>query len=40
MVLEVKWLGSEAGYSPPSGAKVNVELYLHSPIQLHGIEHN
>jgi hypothetical protein len=37
--LGVKLLGQEADHSPPSGADVKeyVELYLHSPIRLHGI---
>jgi hypothetical protein len=31
--------GSEADHSPPSNAEVKewVELYLHSPIRLHGV---
>jgi hypothetical protein len=31
--------GREADHSPPSGAEVKewVELYLHSPIRLHGV---
>jgi hypothetical protein len=34
---DVKRPGSEADYSPPSSAEVRVvELYLHSPISLHG----
>jgi hypothetical protein len=36
--LGVKWLGHEADHSLPSNAKVkNVDLYIHSPIRLHGI---
>jgi hypothetical protein len=37
--LGVKRPGSEADYSPPSSAEVKewVELYLHSPIRLHGV---
>jgi hypothetical protein len=36
--LGVKCLGREADHSPPSSAEVEecVELYLHSPIRLHG----
>jgi hypothetical protein len=36
--LVVKWPGHEADHSPTSSAKVKecVELYLHSPIHLHG----
>jgi hypothetical protein len=32
-------LGHEADHSPPSSAEVEewVELYLHSPIRLHGV---
>jgi hypothetical protein len=32
-------LGHEADHSPPSSAKVKewMELYLHSPIRLHGV---
>jgi hypothetical protein len=35
----VKRPGREADHSPPSSAKVNecVELYLHSPLRLHGV---
>jgi hypothetical protein len=34
----IKWQGREADYSPPSSAEVkNVDLYLHSPICLHGV---
>jgi hypothetical protein len=37
--LGVKWLGCEADHSPPSSAEVieYVELFLHSPIRLHGV---
>jgi hypothetical protein len=37
--LEVKGPGREADHSPPSSAEVKecVELYLHSPIRLHGV---
>jgi hypothetical protein len=37
--LRVKQPGHEADHSPPSGAKVKecMELYLHSPICLHGM---
>jgi hypothetical protein len=37
--LEVKQPGFEADHSPPSSAEVKecVELYLHSPIRLHGV---
>jgi hypothetical protein len=37
--LGVKWLGPKADHSPPSIAEVKewVELYLHSPIRLHGM---
>jgi hypothetical protein len=37
--LGVKWPCCEADHSPPSSAKVKgwVELYLHSPIRLHGV---
>jgi hypothetical protein len=37
--LEIKRPGRETDHSPPSGAKVKecVELYLHSPIRLHGV---
>jgi hypothetical protein len=37
--LEVKRPGREADHSPPSSAegKECVELYLHSPIRLHGV---
>jgi hypothetical protein len=37
--LEVKWSGREADHSPPSSAEVKecVELYLHSPMRLHGV---
>jgi hypothetical protein len=37
--LGVKRPGREADYSPPSTAEVKewVELYLHSPIRLHGV---
>jgi hypothetical protein len=36
---EVKRPGREADHSPPSSAEVKecVELYLHSPIRLHGV---
>jgi hypothetical protein len=35
----VTWPGCEADHSPPSSAEVKewVELYLHSPIRLHGV---
>jgi hypothetical protein len=34
----VKQPGCEADHSPPTSAKVkNVDLYVHSPIHLHGI---
>jgi len=34
----VKWPGREAGHSLPSSAEFKewVDLYLHSPIRLHG----
>jgi len=34
-----KAVGREADHSPPSsaGVKERVELYLHSPIHLHGV---
>jgi hypothetical protein len=37
--LGVKWLGREADHSPPSSAEdiKCAELYLHSPIRLHGV---
>jgi hypothetical protein len=37
--LEVKRPGREADHSPPSSAEVKecVDLYLHSPIRLHGV---
>jgi hypothetical protein len=37
--LGVKRPGREADHSPPSSAKVKecMELYLHSPIRLHGV---
>jgi len=37
--LGVKWLGREADHLPLSIAKVKecAELYLHSPIRLHGV---
>jgi hypothetical protein len=36
--LEVKWLEHEADHSIPFSAEVNsMELYLHSPIHLHGV---
>jgi hypothetical protein len=37
--MGVKRPGREADHSPPSSAEVNkcVELYLHSPIRLHGV---
>jgi len=37
--LGVKRLGCEADHSPPSNTEVMeyVELYLHSPIRLHGV---
>jgi hypothetical protein len=36
---EEKLPGREADHSPPSSAEVRecVELYLHSPIRLHGV---
>jgi hypothetical protein len=36
---EVKRPGREGNHSPPSSAKVKeyVELYIHSPIRLHGV---
>jgi hypothetical protein len=39
LTLGVKRQGSEADHSPPSSAEVKecVELYLHSPILLHGV---
>jgi hypothetical protein len=39
--LGVKQLRCEADQSPPSSAKVKecMELYLHSPIHLHGMVH-
>jgi hypothetical protein len=35
----VKRLGCEADHSPPASAEVkkNVDLYIHSPIRLHGV---
>jgi hypothetical protein len=37
--LVIKRPGCEADHSPPSSAEVKecVELYLHSPIRLHGV---
>jgi hypothetical protein len=37
--LRVKRSGREADHSPPSSAEVKecVELYIHSPIRLHGV---
>jgi hypothetical protein len=37
--LVVKRSGREADHSPPSSAEVKecLELYLHSPIRLHGV---
>jgi hypothetical protein len=37
--MGVKRPGREADHSPPSSAEVKewVELYLHSPIRLHGV---
>jgi hypothetical protein len=37
--LRVKRPGREADHSPPSSAEVEecVELYLHSPIRIHGV---
>jgi hypothetical protein len=37
--LGVKWPGSESDHSPPFSAEIKecVELYLHSPIRLHGV---
>jgi hypothetical protein len=37
--LRVKRPGREADHSPPSSADVKeyVELYIHSPIRLHGV---
>jgi hypothetical protein len=37
--LGVKWPGLEADHSPPSSVEVKgcVELYLHSPIRVHGV---
>jgi hypothetical protein len=37
--LRVKLQGREAGHSPPANAEVkkNVDLYIRSPIRLHGI---
>jgi hypothetical protein len=34
-----KWSGREADHSTPSSAEVKeyVELYLHSPVRLHGV---
>jgi hypothetical protein len=39
--LGVKWPGCEADHSSPTSAKVkkNVNLYIHSPIHLHGVVH-
>jgi hypothetical protein len=39
LFLGVKRPGSEADHSPPPSAEVKecVELYLHSPIRLHGV---
>jgi hypothetical protein len=38
-VLGVKRQGREADHSPPTSAEVkkNVDLYIHSPIRLHGV---
>jgi hypothetical protein len=38
--LGVKWPGCEADHSPQSSTEVKeyVELYLHSPIRLRGVE--
>jgi hypothetical protein len=34
----IKWQGREADHSPPSNTEVKmVELYLHSPLHLHGV---
>jgi hypothetical protein len=35
----VNWPGNEADHSPPTSAEVkkNVDLYIHSPICLHGV---
>jgi hypothetical protein len=35
----VKWQGREADHSPPNSAEVkkNVDLYIHSPIRVHGV---
>jgi hypothetical protein len=40
--LGVKRPGREAGHALPSSADVKecVELYLHSPIRLHGVVHS
>jgi hypothetical protein len=37
--MGIKWPGCEADHSIPSTAEVKecVELYLHSPIRLHGV---
>jgi hypothetical protein len=37
--LGVKWQGRVANHPPPSSAEVKecLELYLHSPIRLHGV---
>jgi hypothetical protein len=35
-ILGVKRIGREAGHLPPSSAQVNVDLYLHSLMRLHG----
>jgi hypothetical protein len=39
LFLGVKRSGREADHSPPSSAEVKecMELYLHSPIRLHGV---
>jgi hypothetical protein len=39
LLLGVKQPGHEADHSPPSSAEVKecVELYLHSPIRIHGV---
>jgi hypothetical protein len=39
LILGVNWPGREADHSPPSSAEVKdcAELYLHSPIRLHGV---
>jgi hypothetical protein len=37
--MEVKWQVHEADHSPPSSVDIKecMELYLHSPIRLHGM---